>query len=484
MKDGMSKRKASLEFGVSRQFVNTALEFPSPQGYRRKVERSSKLDPFKPFIDQIIIDDKKVHRKQKHTALRIFERLRDEEGFNGGYTIVREYIKDKKRKNKESFVPLHHPPGDAQVDFGEADIYLNNKLERCHYFTMTLPYSNAVFVKAYPIERTESFLDGHVSAFKFFGKIPRCILYDNASIMVKRIENDKTRHVTDAFKSMISHYLFDYKFANVASGNEKGSVEGDVGFARRKFMAPIPRVNSYEGFNENLEQQCTRFLNRRVRGKKENVVIMLNDDLQAMEDLPKYTLDPSTKTGGSVNSTLLVRFDNNDYSVPFEYANHDISIKAYWDIIEIYHREEMIATHCRLFGKEGFSYNPIHYLKLLERKPGALEQAAPIRHWDLPKVFLKFKKKLETRLKKNGKLEFIQTLRLLETYSVTELEIAIEEALHLQTISVDALKLLVASLRDNTIPHLNLCDYPHIPNIQVKQTKTSDYMFLLGAIGA
>ena len=121
----------------------------------------------------------------------------------------------------------------------------------------------------------------------------------------------------------------------------------------------------------------------------------------------------------------------------------------------------------------------MHYLKLLERKPGALEQAAPLKDWKLPQVFQKFKSKLESRLKRKRKLEFIQPLRLLEVYDVTEIEIAIEEALRLQTVSVDAVKILADSLRENSIPNLNMDQYPHIPNIQVKQTQVSDYMILL-----
>ncbi len=484
IKEGISKREASRCFGVSRQFVDKAMECPVPKPYVRSKVKPSKLDPHKGFIDSILESDKGVHKKQRHTAKRIHERLCEEEGFKGGYTLVKDYLQSKRRKCRESFVPLSHPPGEAQVDFGEADIYLNGELERCHYFAMTLPYSNATFIKAYPLERTESFLDGHVSAFEFFGKVPQRILYDNASIMVKKIEADKTRDVTDAFLGLVSHYLMDYKFANVASGNEKGHVEGNVGYSRRKFMVPIPRVNSYDELNLDLKEQCTRFLDRRVRGKKSSIRTMLCDDLQAMESLPKYPLDPCSKKAGTVSSTLLVRFDTNDYSVPFEYANCDVSIKAYWDQVQIYQRDVLIACHQRLFGKEGFSYHPMHYLKLLERKPGAMEQAAPLKGWNLPKSFIKFKEALESRLKQNGKREFIQTLRLLEAYEMTEIEIAIEEALRLQTISVDAVKLLADGLRDHSTPDLDLSAYPHIPMVQVKKTQTNDYMFLLGGSAA
>ena len=349
--------------------VDKAIGCPIPKPYSRQKKLASKLDPFKNFIDAILEEDKDSHKKQKHTVKRIFERLQEEEGYSGGYTLVKNYLQQKKRKARESFVPLAHPPGEAQVDFGEADIHLNGKLERCHYFAMTLPYSNVTFVKAYPLERTESFLDGHISAFEFFGKIPQRILYDNASIMVKKIEEDKTREVTDAFLGLVSHYLLDYKFANVASGNEKGHVEGNVGYTRRNFMVPIPRVKSYEELNAHLQDQCNRLQHRRVRGKVKPINELLLEDLKAMNEKPAYPLDPSTKRAGTVSSTLLVRFDGltrytNDYSVPFEYANCDVSIKAYWDGIKIYHRDKLIASYQRLFSREGFSYHPMHYLKL------------------------------------------------------------------------------------------------------------------------
>ena len=244
-------------------------------------------------------------------------------------------------------------------------------------------------------------------------------------------------------------------------------------------MVPIPRVSSYDELNSSLADQCSGFQSRRIRGKEQPIKGMLQDDLEAMEDLPTYALDPSTKRAGTVSSTLLVRYDTNDYSVPFEYANNDISIKAYWDHLEIFRRETMIARHDRLFDREDFSYNPMHYLKLLERKPGALEQAAPLKDWSLPDVFQEFKRQLESRLKHKGKLEFIQTLRLLEVYSITEIEIAIEEALAINTISVDAVKMLADKIRDPSIPDLDLSEYPHIPNIQVRKTDPNDYMFLL-----
>ena len=183
-----------------------------------------------------------VPRKQRHTAHRIFERLRDEHGFSGGYTIVKDYVRSRRQSTREAFVPLHHPPGHAQVDFGEAVVELRGCREKVAFFCLILPHSNVWFVKAYPRETTEAFLDGHVSAFAFLGGIPRSILYDNTTLAVARILGDGTRRRTQAFSHLQSHYLFRDRFGRPGKGNDKGKVEALVKTARRKFMVPIPKL--------------------------------------------------------------------------------------------------------------------------------------------------------------------------------------------------------------------------------------------------
>jgi transposase len=139
------------------------------------------------WIDNILEGDRSVHKKQRHTAQRIFERLRDEEGFSGGYTIVREYVAGALLRSREMFVPLSHRPGHAQADFGQADAYIAGKKVRFHYFCMDLPHSDGCFVKAYPAETAEAFCEGHVAAFDFFGGVPQSILYDNTRLAVAKI---------------------------------------------------------------------------------------------------------------------------------------------------------------------------------------------------------------------------------------------------------------------------------------------------------
>ena len=174
--DGMSIRRASRVFGLHRDTVRKMLKYAAPPGYqRRKPPRRPKIGPYTGVIDQILKDDLDVPRKQRHTAKRIYERLRDEHGFEGEYTIVNDYVRERRRTTREMFVPLHHPPGHAQCDFGEAWAVIAGVKRKVHLFVMDLPHSDGIFVKAYPAETTESFCDGHISAFAFLGGVPQSI---------------------------------------------------------------------------------------------------------------------------------------------------------------------------------------------------------------------------------------------------------------------------------------------------------------------
>ena len=208
MVEGKSEREVARYFGVHRQTVKKMCQYAVPPGYRRKsAPVSPKLAAFTGIIDAILEADRTVHPKQRHTAIRILERLRDEHGFTGGYTIVRNYVYKAKVRQKEMFMPLVHLPGHAQVDFGEADGYIGGKLVRFHYFCLDLPHSDSCFVKAYPTEDTESFLDGHVAAFAFLGGVPQSILYDNTKLAVAKILGDGKRKRTkfDPFRYEQGH---------------------------------------------------------------------------------------------------------------------------------------------------------------------------------------------------------------------------------------------------------------------------------------
>ena len=221
--EGKSRREAARVFGLSRETISKMCRYSAPPGYvRSKAPERPKLGPLVPVIDAILEADKTAPPKQRHTAKRIFERLRLEHGYAGGYTVVKDYVRIARTRSREAFVPLAHPPGHAQVDFGECFGVIGGVRMKLHVFCFDLPHSDACFIKAYPAETTEAFLDGHISAFAFFGGVPLSILYDNLKIAVARILGDGKRQRTRAFTELVSHYLFQERFGRPGKGNDKG----------------------------------------------------------------------------------------------------------------------------------------------------------------------------------------------------------------------------------------------------------------------
>ena len=256
--DGLSQREAASRFGIARETVKKMLRHSEPPGYRRRQPpKRPKLAPFTDIIDRILEEDRTVHRKQHHTAKRIFERLRDEHGFTGKETIVKDYVRERRLRRREMFVPLSHPPGHAQADFGEADAIIAGVKYRAHFFVMTLPHSDACFVAAYPAAATEAWLDGHNRAFVFFGGVPQSILYDNDKCLVSRILSDGTRQRTAGVqRAAVPLPLRGPLRPSRQGSTTSGNVEGVVGYARRNFMTPLPRFASWDAFNGHLEEQC------------------------------------------------------------------------------------------------------------------------------------------------------------------------------------------------------------------------------------
>ena len=340
--DGLSQREAASRFGIARETVRKMLRHSEPPGYRRRQPpKRPKLAPFTDIIDRILEEDRTVHRKQHHTAKRIFERLRDEHGFTGKETIVKDYVRERRLRRREMFVPLSHPPGHAQADFGEADAIIAGVKYRAHFFVMTLPHSDACFVAAYPAATTEAWLDGHNRAF-----------------------------VED-------------RYGRPGKGNDKGNVEGVVGYARRNFMTPLPRFASWDAFNGHLEEQCRNRQGNVLRGHRESIGERFVRDREALKRPLPAPFDACDKQGTRVNSLSLVRYRTNDYSVPVAYGHQEVWIRGYVHEVVIGCGAGIIARHPRSYDREDMVFDPIHYLPLLEHKIGALDQAAPLERFPI-----------------------------------------------------------------------------------------------------
>ncbi len=485
MVEGMSIREAARTFGLHRETVRKMLAYSVPPGYRRQSPpkrpdpSTSSGESFTGVIDHILEEDHRVPKKQRHTARRIFERLRDEYGFDGGYTTVKDYVRERRLRTREMFVLLSHPPGHAQCDFGEALVVIGGVERKAYRFVLDLPHSDGGFVKAYPAENTEAFLDGHVSAFAFLGGVPQSILYDNTKLAVAKILGDGRRRRTQAFTELQSHYLFEDRFGRPGKGNDKGKVEGLVGYARRNFLVPIPSFDSFDALNAHLERRCLERMDARLRGHSETIGQRMERDLEALLTLPPGPYEACDRQAGRVSSLSLVRYRTNDYSVPVPVGHRDVLVRGYVDRVVISCGSEVIARHPRSYERDDFVYDPIHYLPLLEQKTGALDQAAPLQGWELPHEFGAMRRLLEARMGRQGKREYIQVLRLLETFSQQEVHIAVRDALRVGALSFDAVKHLALCRLERRAPRLDLELYPYLPRVRVSATSAGNYMSLL-----
>ena len=424
-------------------------------------------------------EDKGRPRKQRHTAKRIFGRLRDECGFDGGYTIVKDYVRSKKRGSREMFVPLSHPPGHAQADFGEALVVIGGVEQKAYFFALDLPHGDACYVRAYPAANTEAWLDGHVHAFAFFGAVPQSVLYDNDRCLVAKILPDGTRQRTQRFSAMLSHYVIQDRYGRPGKGNDKGKVEGLVGYARRNFMVPLPRFADWAAFNDYLEQRCRKRQADVLRGHKISIGKRLDVDLASMRDLPAALFEACDLQSGQVTSTSMVRYRGNDYSAPVAYGHREVWIKGFVGRVVIGCAAEIIADHPRSYDTGDMVFDPVHYLRLIERKIMSFDQAAPLQNWELPDAFATLQRLLEARQGKAGKREYVQVLRLLERFEIEVLHLAVKEALQMRTVSFDAIKHLVLCRVERRPPRLDLDLYPYLPRTNIATTSASSYMSLL-----
>ena len=477
---GLSQRELSRKYGLHRDTIRKMLEFSIPPGYQRKnPPHKPKLAPFIGVIDAILESDKDKPRKQRHTAKRIFERIQEEHGYSGGYTTVKDYVRDKRLRCREMFVPLSHPSGHAQADFGEALAVIDGVQMKVHYLCIDLPQSDDLFVKAYPAENMEAFCDGHNAAFSYFDGVPLSVLYDNTKLAVGRIEKNGIRRHTPKFDELMSHYLFEARFGRPGKGNDKGKVEGLVGYVRRNFLVPIPRFDSFDSLNRYLAEHCQKRRDKKLRSHKETIGERFERDREKLLPLPVFPYDACDKVRTRVSSLSLVRYKTNDYSVPVAFDHRDVQINAYVHTVIIHCGTEEIARHKRSYEKEDYVFDPLHYLPLLEKKVGALDQAAPLQGWELPEEFFTLRRLLESRMGKKGKRQYVQVLRLMETFQLEEVRCAIRESIRLQALSFDAVKHLVLCQIEQRPPRLDLECYPYLPKAQVQTTSATEYMDLL-----
>jgi transposase len=476
----ISKRQACEEYELHWQTLKKILSQPVPPERREPgPPRPSKLDPFRPAIQAMLDSDRQSHRKQRHTAWRIFERLRDEHGYEGRYTLVKDAVRELKLSRKEVFLPLKHDPGEAQVDFGYCYVNLAGQRQQVAMFVLSLPYSDAVYCQVFPRECSEVFLEGHVRAFRFFAGVPRRISYDNTKVAVAKIVGDREREQTKEFQRLVGHFLFEPHFCLVRRPNEKGHVERLLDYARHRCLVPIPTVNTLEELNQYLEAWCRKDLEQTARKQSVPKQLRLCDDQGAFLPSPEQDFEARCVAPGQADSLSLVTFDRNQYSVPTQYAHRKVTIVAGIEDVRIIFEDRLIAQHRRCWDRDQTFFEPIHYLALLERKPGGFDFAKPLAGWELPVSFGILRRQLEADLDSRGTREFIKVLRLLERHTLSALKAAVETALELGTTSADAVRLIVDASQEPPIGLFSLEGRPHLKLVRVESANVAAYQSLL-----
>lgn len=426
-RDGMSIRAIARTLHHSRCKVRRVLAEPEPRPYIRGRPHCPKLGPFHETIDQILADDEQAPRKQRHTAMQVFRRLVAETDYRGGYDAVRRYIGKQRRRERPTFVPLDHDPGQRlEADFGHIYVDFPDGRRQVPVLLLTWSYSHAPFAMAMPTERIEAILTGMVAGLEFFGCVSREVWWDNPKTVATAILKGRQRRVHERYAALASHYRFDPKFCMPGRGWEKPYVENRVYDLQRRWGTPVPKVANLDELNAHLKRCCLAELERTVAGQRQTIGERFAQEKAAALSLPAHAFDPCVTVPAKVDHFQRVQYDRARYSVPRS-SEAAVTVKAYPDRIRVVSRGQVVARHRRRYDG-GQELDPLHYLVTLERRPAALDHSNVYRHWALPVVFDRLRAHLQERHGDSvGVRHYIRVLQLLAKHPLERVRRAIED---------------------------------------------------------
>ena len=475
----ISKRAACKRFGLSFRTIQKVAGNPQPGSYHRRPLSETTISPFLGQIEGYLTEDQSQPRKQRHTSKRIYERLRDEHGYAGSYRTVCLTVSELRKKAKPLFIPLAHPPGQAQFDFGFADAVIGGIRQQVAYASISLPYSNVRYVQAFPRECTETFQESLLRFFRFLGGVPSLISFDNSKVNVAKIVCGRGKTPSEGLLQLESHYLFQHHFCRVRQPQEKGHVENAVNYLRSNFMVPVPNFPTFAAFNEYLEQQCREALTKTSAMQEKSIGELFAEEQPSLLPLPDTDFEACRIESRHATTLALVRFDRNDYSVPAEHAHKQFTVIGSVDTIKFLVDGEVVAIHNRDWDTKQTHYNPIHYLAIAERRPNGLDFGAPFASWELPPVYDVLRRRLETQAGKQGKREYIRILRLLERFSLEQLTIGIERALDSNTTAYEGVRLFVECVATVPVELFSLDGRPLLQQVTLPEPDIQVYSSLL-----
>ena len=431
--EGKSIKQICRELRLSRNTVRKVIRSGATEfTYDRSTQPRPKIDPWRSELDAMLAENARRPKRERLTLIRIYEELRNC-GYGGGYDAVRRYAASWSKATQEAsasaYVPLSFDPGEAfQFDWSHEVVLIDGVTTIVKVAHVRLCHSRMPFVRAYPRETQEMVFDAHDKAFAFFGGACARGIYDNMKTAVDTIFVGKDRAYNRRFQQMCGHYLVDPVACTPASGWEKGQVENQVGVLRRRFFVPRPKFKSYAELNAWLADRCLAYAraNRHPELRDKTIWEVFEDE---RESLVPYVgpFDGFHAVPASVSKTCLVRFDKNRYSVDARAVGRPVEIRAYADRLECWQDGQIVGRHARVFGRDNTVYDPLHFIPVLTRKPGALRNGAPFKEWDLPVALRRVQRKLERQ--PGGDRQMVDILSAVLTDGIDAVDAACAEAL-------------------------------------------------------
>lgn len=322
------------------------------------------------------------------------------------------------------------------------------------------------FVRFYPCERQQAFFDAHIQAFHFFGGIFPVLIYDNLTVAVRKVLQGRGRIEQEAFRGFKAYYSFEARFCNPGEGHEKGGVEGLVGFARRNYMVPVPEAESLEELNEKGLAQCVAYGDHKMSGRERRVSELFEEEKGRLLSRTSVDFSNVQTHNGRSDKYATVMADKNHYSVPSQYAGFGLRVLLHVERVEIFYRNQRLATHRRLYGNNKWSLDPDHYLELIQQRPMAFHSARPIRQWkkSWPESLNRLLKKFcSSQGQSGGVRDFISVLMLYRKYKANDVEAAVSLALENGISSSDGVRCILDYTSDTGNGIAPLENWPKLP---------------------
>jgi transposase len=436
-----SVRGVAKKLGVHRRMVRQALADARPPERKRAQRRRPVTEGVKPFIESILESDRQAPRKQRHTAHRIWQRLRNERPeLAVAESTIRKYVRGRKRElgwsTRVTCVPQSYAPGqEGQADWYEAWAELRGEQVKLQVFSLRSMASGAAFHRAYQRATQQAFLDAHEHAFQYFGGVFRLLRYDNLKSAVKQILRGHRREETTRFIAFRSHWRFASDFCNPMEPHEKGGIEGEAGYFRRNHWVPLPQARGLDDLNAQLVAACHEDERRQIAGHAQSVGAAMLEERAHLLPLAEQNFELVDLAFPRVDGLGCVRVRTNLYSAPAA-PGRTVEVRLSPSHIEVRDEGRCIARHERCYERCQQVLDLEHYLDVLERKPGALIGSKPLAAWRHRGLWPESYDRLLAQLierhgQPSGTRQMVQVLSLIRPHGHARVRAAVEGAIAL-----------------------------------------------------